>query len=178
MLDFYSIFKPAKSESRWWNLLKTGLQTSVFWLVFLYLIPMGLRHIETLLKITTFQPINQLGWLMFIMFSLLGLWSGYTMSWDGKGTPLPIDCPNDLVVSGPYRFLRNPMATAGISQGICIGLIMGSYLIIVYSLSGAAIWHYLVRPSEEIDLKERFGEKYRIYKKNTRCWIPKFNKLK
>jgi len=137
-------------------------------------IPTGLKQLEVLFEIISFQPITKIGGLMFIIFSLLGLWSGYTMSWIGKGTPLPMDCPNELVVRGPYRFLRNPMATAGIGQGICVGLIMGSYLIIFYSLSGAVIWHYLVRPSEEIDLEKRFGEKYQTYKKNTRCWIPKF----
>jgi len=91
----------------------------------------------------------------------------------GKGTPLPLDCPNQLVIKGPYKFVRNPMAVAGIGQGVSVGVIFGSYLVIIYALSGAFLWHLLVRPIEEKDLEERFGKAYLDYKLNTRCWIPR-----
>jgi hypothetical protein len=61
--------------------------------VFLWLIPKLIVTAEKSIFKTEFEAFSLLGWALFILFSLLGLWSGYTMSWHGKGTPLPLDCP-------------------------------------------------------------------------------------
>ena len=168
------MFKPAKSKNEIWNLTKTFGQTGIFWLIFLFLIPMGILKIESVAGINGFEAQKEIGWILFLTFSLIGIYSGYTMSRRGKGTPLPLDCPNKLVIEGPYKFVRNPMAIAGIGQGICVGLILGSYTIILYSISGAILWHMMIRPIEEKDLEQRFGKLYLEYKSRIRCWIPKF----
>ena len=168
------MFKPAKSKNRNWNLLKTFVQTGVFWLIFLYLIPMGILKMELNTGINGFVAHKEIGWILFLIFSLIGVYSGYTMSSRGKGTPLPLDCPNKLVIEGPYKFVRNPMAIAGIGQGISVGIILGSYIIILYSISGAILWNIIVRPIEEKDLEQRFGKSYLEYKTKIKCWIPKF----
>ncbi|MEO0472921.1 MAG: isoprenylcysteine carboxylmethyltransferase family protein [Bacteroidota bacterium] len=167
------LFKPATSTSGIWNLSKTLLQTAVFWLTFLYLLPMGIVRLQSMLDWGGFAPQPEVGWTCFVMFSMLGLYSGYTMSKQGKGTPLPTDCPNELVIAGPYRFVRNPMAVAGIGQGISVGIILGSFLVILYAGIGGVLWHVLVRPVEEKDLAARFGEAYEAYRRKTRCWLPK-----
>ena len=99
------------------------------------------------------------------------------MSILGVGTPLPLDSPNFLVVKGPYKFVRNPMAIAGIGQGIAVGLFLGSFGVLIYALLGAILWHILVRPVEEKDLEKRFGKSYQRYKKEIKCWIPSFKIL-
>lgn len=96
------------------------------------------------------------------------------MSTIGKGTPLPFDCAQKLVIKGPYKYVRNPMAVAGIGQALSIGLYFGSFLILIYALSGAVLWHVLVKPSEEKDLQNRFGNEYLVYKQKVKCWIPSF----
>lgn len=174
MLSLNNLYKPSISKNRYWNLIKTILQTSAFWFVFLWLIPNIIVHFEKSIFNTEFESFSFLGWSLFIIFSLLGLWSGYTMSWFGNGTPLPLDCPQKLVVAGPYKFVRNPMAVAGIGQGVSVGIILGSPLIIIYALVGAFLWHYFVRPSEETDLLERFGNDYIFYKSKVKCWVPGF----
>lgn len=166
-------YKPATSRNLAWNLIKTLLQTFVFWLTFLYALPVGIIWFGEQFKIPGFQPLVILGWLLFIAFSTLGVTSGVTMSLIGRGTPLPLDCPQKLVIKGPYKLVRNPMAVAGIGQGISVGLIMGSFLVIAYSLAGGFIWHYYVRPSEEADLQKRFGDGFSEYKGSTWCWMPK-----
>ncbi len=123
--------------------------------------------------IKTFSGFEIFGWMMFFYFSLMGLYSGWIMSWVGRGTPLPIDCPNVLVTNGPYKYLRNPMAVAGIGQGISVGLILGSWMVILYAISGAFLWHFLVRPAEEADLQTRFGKEYMDYKVKVRLWWPR-----
>jgi len=167
-----SLFKPANSNSRFWNLIKTFFQTVVFWSLFLIAFPYMILQLELAFDFPKFEGMLVLGSVFFILFSLLGLYSGYIMSWYGKGTPLPTDCPRELVISGPYKLVRNPLAVAGIGQGICIGLIFGSFGVILYALSGAVLWHFFVRPAEEKDLMDRFGENYAQYKSRVRCWIP------
>ncbi|MFK7789074.1 MAG: isoprenylcysteine carboxylmethyltransferase family protein, partial [Phycisphaeraceae bacterium] len=81
-----------------------------------------------------------------------------------------------LVVSGPYRYVRNPMALAGIVQGLAVGLMMGSWLVLAYAMSGGVIWHVMVRPIEEADLLKRFGDPYKQYKASLRCWWPKLRR--
>ncbi len=173
MKSFIPPFKTAAPASNARNLLKTLGQTAIFWLVFLYLLPRGILALSTHFELPNFLAMPFLGWSAFIVFSTLGLYSGYTMSWLGKGTPLPLDCPNQLVIQGPYRWVRNPMAVAGIGQGICVGIILGSYFVILYALAGGVLWHYLVRPVEEQDLAKRFGAAYLSYQQNTKCWLPK-----
>ena len=90
----------------------------------------------------------------------------------GEGTPLPTATAPKLVVSGPYRFVRNPMALAGILQGVAVGWWLGSYVVLAYALAGAALWHLCVRPIEEADLRRRFGSDYERYQSCVRLWIP------
>lgn len=166
------IYRSAKADNSYWNLAKTLFHTSVFWFVFLYYLPSWVFWGEEQLAIPHFQAFPILGWVLFALFGTLGISSGITMSWIGKGTPLPTDCPNQLVIKGPYKIVRNPMAVAGIGQAICVGLITGSYMTIVYALSGAFFWHFAIRPSEERDLEKRFGSDFINYKKKVWCWFP------
>lgn len=168
------LFRPAKSKSSYWNLSKTLIQTAVFWIIFLYLLPSAIYLLEETYELVRYSPARKLGIVLLVLFSLLGLWSGVTMSWRGKGTPLPTDCPNQLVIQGPYKYVRNPMAVAGIGQGVAVGLLFGSYLVVAYAIAGAFLWHYLVRPTEEKDLLDRFGQAYIAYKSKTNCWLPSF----
>ncbi|MBK7872353.1 MAG: isoprenylcysteine carboxylmethyltransferase family protein [Saprospiraceae bacterium] len=96
---------------------------------------------------------------------------------NGNGTPLPIDQTTKLVLTGPYRYVRNPMAIAGVGQGIAVSIIYASIPIFIYSLIGAILWQLVVRPIEENNLKKRFGKEYEDYKQKISCWIPKLRKI-
>lgn len=91
----------------------------------------------------------------------------------GAGTPFPYDKTRELVVSGAYGWIRNPMAVTGLLQGICVGLMLGSPLVLVYVICGAAIWQFLVRPVEEQMMEEQFGASYVAYKAEVNCWLPR-----
>ena len=94
------------------------------------------------------------------------------MAMRGEGTPLPAATARNLVVVGPYRFVRNPMAVAGALQAIGVGLWRGSWMVIASSIAGAVIWNTFIRPEEEADLAARFGSDYETYRSVVRCWIP------
>ncbi|GAB5402211.1 MAG: hypothetical protein Aurels2KO_04420 [Aureliella sp.] len=112
------------------------------------------------------------GSLLLIAASSLGLWSAWSMATYGAGTPLPTATASELVIAGPYHLVRNPMAVAGITQGAAVGWLFGSIATIAYALAGIFVWHVLVRPSEEADLKARFGHDYIDYQKSVNLWLP------
>ncbi|RFC54619.1 methyltransferase family protein [Brumimicrobium aurantiacum] len=173
MNSFNKLFKPTKSKNKFWILLKTYLQTSIFWIIFLGIVPFGLIQFESEFFGFIFSPQKIIAVFLFISFSSLALYSAYIMSSKGEGTPLPMDCAVKLVSIGPYRIWRNPMAVSGIGQGIAIGVYYGSVFVIVYAICGALLWHFFVRPAEEKDLLNRFGKSYESYQKATKNWIPR-----
>ncbi len=169
------LFRRAGPASAPWNVAKTLLQIALFWGFFLGAVPVFVAWIEPAVGLERFSfPAQKpLAALVFAALSAVGLWSGYTMSRLGQGTPLPLDAPRRLVVAGPYAWIANPMAAAGFAQGFAVGLALGSCGVFVYVLLGAAIWNFVVRPAEEQDLEAMFGEDYRAYRRAVRCWIPR-----
>ena len=95
----------------------------------------------------------------------------------GQGTPLPTSYAPQLVITGPYRFLRNPMALAGILQGIAVGTFTGSIWVILYAIVGGVLWHFTVRDFEEQVLLIRFGEPYQTYCNRVGLWLPRLRNL-
>lgn len=157
------------------NSLLTGAQIVVFWGLFLLVIPLVIAALEARWGLTFPAPawIRIAGAALLAAASALGIWSALAMSIRGEGTPLPSATARKLVVAGPYRFVRNPMAVAGIAQGAAVGLLLGSWLVVAYALAGSLVWNWGVRPQEEADLEARFGADYRDYRAAVRCWVPR-----
>jgi protein-S-isoprenylcysteine O-methyltransferase Ste14 len=170
-----NLFRQARPASVAWNLAKTGMQIVIFWGVLLFLVPYLITRIEERLGLIrlVFAPRRAFASVMFFCFSCLGLWSGFIMTRRGSGTPLPLDSPRRLVTGGPYAYVRNPMAIAAFSQGMAVGLWLGSASVLAYVLTGVWIWQCLVRPLEEEDLLLHFGSAYEQYRREVRCWWPR-----
>ena len=66
------------------------------------------------------------------------------------------------------------MALAGITQGVAVGLLLSSWMVVVYALAGSIVWNCIVRPLEEADLEHRFGDDFRRYAARVRCWVPRW----
>ena len=168
------LFKVAPERSGVGHLFRTCLHTCVFWFISLVLVPWLLVQAEQGLHIPTFTTPFQswLPWVGFTGFGLLNLTTGYVMSSWGKGTPLPLETASVLVIRGPYRYVRNPMAISGLSMGLMVGWWLGSWLTLAIVLLAGMTWHLFVRPLEERDLEQRFGATYLTYKSKIRNWIP------
>lgn len=150
-------------------------QIVVFWGLFLVVFPLVLAFLERRWGVGfEFPPVaGVVGVILLVLASALGLSSAFVMSTRGRGTPLPSAMPNRLVIAGPYRWVRNPMAVAGILQGIAVGLLLSSWLVVAYAVIGSLLWNYAVRPSEEADLRDRFGDEFARYERAVRCWLPR-----
>ena len=84
---------------------------------------------------------------------------------------VPMNPTTALVVSGPYRFSRNPMYLGMACLYIAFALAFGViWALIVLPLVLAAV-DRLVIAREEPYLEARFGEQYRDYKRRVRRWL-------
>lgn len=168
-------FRPAAARSHpASHVVATFGQIVVFWGLFLVVIPVLVRMLEHRwnLALPFPTPVVLLGLLVLAAASTVGIASAVVMSTRGDGTPLPSAMPHRLVIAGPYRWVRNPMALAGILQGVAVGLILQSWLVVAYAVAGSVVWNYAIRPVEEDDLERRFGDDFRRYRAAVRCWIP------
>src|SRR5262249_8839550 len=110
--------------------------------------------------------------LLFVGISLFAA-SLHQFPTRGRGTLAPWDPPRHLVVSGPYRFVRNPMisgvlfilfAEAAWFQSPRLLVWAGAFLV--------ANWVYIPL-IEEPQLIHRFGEPYREYCRHARRFLPR-----
>jgi protein-S-isoprenylcysteine O-methyltransferase Ste14 len=164
--------RPARSS---WNLAKTAGQIVVFWGAFLFLIPPALVALAARLGFPPGPTAagRLVASVLFIGASALGLASAMTMAVRGRGTPLPFDSARVLVVTGPYAWVRNPMALAGLAQGAAVALWHGSVLVGIYVIAGGLFWHVVVRPLEEADLAHTFGDAFECYRSRVPLWWPR-----
>ncbi|MDF2047050.1 isoprenylcysteine carboxylmethyltransferase family protein [Microbacterium sp. Kw_RZR3] len=156
------------------HVVATTAQIVVFWGLFLVVFPLAIQLLEKRWGLAAPVPawVTLIGAGVALAASALGLASAAAITVKGDGTPLPSAMPNRLVIAGPYRWVRNPMALAGIAQGVGVGLILQSWLVVVYALAGSLVWNYAIRPHEEADLEASFGDDYRRYRDEVRCWVP------
>jgi protein-S-isoprenylcysteine O-methyltransferase Ste14 len=96
------------------------------------------------------------------------------MALRGRGTPLPLDAARVLVVTGPYAWVRNPMAVAGLAQGAAVALWHGSAVVGAYVVAGGLFWHIVVRPLEEANLAHTFGRSFEEYRDRVPLWWPRW----
>ena len=170
-----SLFR-SSSTGLVWNATKTLVQIVCIWILALAVVPYVILDAFNAVIVPALDTQTVVGCVLFFCCSLLGLTSAFFLIRDGDGTPLPLDQTNQLVVSGPYQYVRNPMAIAGIGQGIAISIIFQSFPILIYSLLGTFVWHLVVRPFEEQDMLKRFGDSYQSYRQRVPCWFPRFRK--
>jgi predicted DCC family thiol-disulfide oxidoreductase YuxK/protein-S-isoprenylcysteine O-methyltransferase Ste14 len=171
-------FREARPASTAWNVTKTLLLTGPFWAVFYFGFPILFFWLEEMLGLSGYR-FGSLFWtvvgaVLFVAGSVLHLGSNLVMAVFGEGTPMTLDCPRKLVIAGPYRHVRNPMAIASLMQSVGIGLVLGSPMVLVYCLLLLLLDHFILRPFEEADVERRFGDAYRRYRQYVMCWRPRW----
>ncbi len=114
-----------------------------------------------------------LGFVPILLGALMYLWCAWDFTFAGRGTPAPINPPKELVVRGPYRFVRNPMYV-GVSL-VIIGesVLFESTRLFAYALLLLLGFHLFVVYYEEPTLRGKFGEAYERYCKTVPRWIPR-----
>jgi len=92
----------------------------------------------------------------------------------GIGTPAPVAPTENLVVSGLYRLVRNPMYLAVTAVILGQAALLGRWVLAGYAaLFVAAVWSF-VHWYEEPTLRRKFGLAYETYQRTVPGWFPRF----
>ena len=78
-----------------------------------------------------------------------------------------------LVVTGAYRFVRNPMYLAVLAIILGQGLLFASWWLVLYAAVVLAAVVGFVKGYEEPTLTETYGEQYVDYRRNVPGWWPR-----
>lgn len=92
---------------------------------------------------------------------------------DGLGTPSPMAPPRELVVTGPYRFVRNPQYVATATVIVGEGLVLGQPILLVAAAVYVTVLAALHARREAPLLRRRFGPAYDAYAAAVPAWIPR-----
>jgi protein-S-isoprenylcysteine O-methyltransferase Ste14 len=112
---------------------------------------------------------------LWLIGSIILLWSFWNFLVQGRGTPAPIDPPKELVATGFYRYVRNPMYVAVLAIIIGHFLWFGYWNLLIYAIIVFIAFHTFVTYYEEPTLKRKFGVSYENYLKKVPRWIPRFH---
>jgi protein-S-isoprenylcysteine O-methyltransferase Ste14 len=147
-------------------------------LVFLFVI-LALQ-VDRLIGITDIFP----GPLSIILASLFFLVAFILIGWSvltffrAKGTPVPLNPPPQLVTTGPYAYVRNPMLTGVFALFFGIGVLLGSFsLLFIFTPLFILINVWELKAIEEPELMKRLGQDYVEYRKNTPMFFPGLEKI-
>jgi protein-S-isoprenylcysteine O-methyltransferase Ste14 len=111
---------------------------------------------------------------LWLIGSLVVLWSFWDFTFKGRGTPVPIDPPKELVVTGLYRYVRNPIYVGVLAIFLGHFLWFGYWALLIYTVLAFIGVHFFVVLYEEPTLKRKFGAAYEDYLKTVPRWIPRF----
>jgi protein-S-isoprenylcysteine O-methyltransferase Ste14 len=90
----------------------------------------------------------------------------------GNGMPTPLDPTRELVVSGPYAIVRNPMYLAAILFFGGQAIFFNSGVLLVYAVLMTLAYQAGVILLEEPALSRRFGVAYQAYRARVPRWFP------
>lgn len=80
---------------------------------------------------------------------------------------------HELVTDGPYRWVRHPLYTTGLALLLALGLMAGSWFVLLTTVISFILLRVFVIPREEQGLLAKFGERYQRYIMRTGQLLPR-----
>lgn len=110
------------------------------------------------------------GWLLLI--AGLGIWAVTLRLFRARQTTLnPVGRPTALILTGLYRFSRNPLYVAGVLLLLAVFLLTA----LPYFAAGPIVFIWIINgwviPREEATLRAQFGAAYEDYCARVRRWL-------
>ena len=111
---------------------------------------------------------------LLIAAGLAGLIESFArFAWHGRGTPAPVAPTNKLIVSGFYRYVRNPMYVSVIAVIVGEALLFGQVELLAYAALAWLCFHLFVVAYEEPAMRRQFPADYAVYSAAVRRWLPR-----
>ena len=136
-------------------------------------LPWAVCHWRFAPPLLGFSPFRIVGAVMITAGLPVLLDSFARFAIQGLGTPAPVAPPQRLVVTGLYRYVRNPMYVAVSLLLFGQGLLFGSVRLLEY---GVVVWlafFAFVVLYEEPALRGKFGKEYEEFCARVPRWVPR-----
>jgi len=174
-MSLLEIFHSVATGSRWKRELLTPVGLLIFGLTLAAVILLGLVT-DRVLSIPELLPGRLgsiIGWVLLVPGAALCGWCVLRFR-RAKGTPVPFNPPKELIVAGPYLWMRNPMVTGVFTGLFGIGFILHSVSIVFIWTPLYVLAHVIeLKRVEEPELGLRFGAAYAEYKRTVPMFIPR-----
>jgi protein-S-isoprenylcysteine O-methyltransferase Ste14 len=157
--------------TRLFAVLRTLIFASLFVALWTWFAPRWMA----MAKHVALQPVW--GWSLIPMLigGLIMVRCCWDFAWTGRGTPMPLDPPRRLVITGLYRRVRNPMYLGMglflIGEAFLLPAVTREMLIMTVVLFLAV--NVFVMLYEEPVLRSTFGDDYERYKREVGRWVPR-----
>jgi protein-S-isoprenylcysteine O-methyltransferase Ste14 len=117
---------------------------------------------------------------VFLLGIGLALWSWcITLFRRAKGTPVPFNPPRELVVVGPYAWVRNPMLTGVFACLFGLGFTLHSVsMVFVWTPAFLLLNIIALKLVEEPELERRFGASYSEFRRRVPMFVPRIVRRK
>jgi protein-S-isoprenylcysteine O-methyltransferase Ste14 len=119
-------------------------------------------------------PLRYVGFALLALGLPLVIWCWWGFITRGRGTPAPFDPPRNLVVTGPYRFVRNPMYLGAILLLLGEAALWRAPVLAGLAVAFWLIAHVVVVSYEERALARSFGQSYADYRARVKRWLPRW----
>lgn len=111
------------------------------------------------------------GMILYVLGYLLMAWSLLTLKEKYQAGGSPPRTSDELVSSGPYRYIRHPMYASVLFISLGLAGITQSYAYLsIYCIYQVLI--VLLIPVEEAGLRRAYGERYEAFRQKTKKLIP------
>lgn len=168
------IYSIATGSKRLRTLL-TPVGLAVF-LSMLLLVTFGSLYMDSVLGLPKLF-LGSIGIILGMILLIAGLIiCGWCVVWfiRAKGTPVPINPPQQLITRGPYAWSRNPMVTGVFGILFGIGFLLHSVSMVCFWTPVFVALNILeLKLIEEPELERRFGAAYKDYKRQIPMFIPR-----
>src|SRR5258708_7023919 len=137
------------------------------------LVPWWITHWEFRPPFFDLEATRAVG-ILLIVAGLPGLVDSFArFALQGLGTPAPIAPTQNLVVTGLYRYVRNPIYVALVAVILGQAALFGDQRFLLYGVLVWLAFHAFVVGYEEPALVHRFGTEYEDFRANVPRWIPR-----
>jgi protein-S-isoprenylcysteine O-methyltransferase Ste14 len=156
---------------RWLTTLASLTVGGAFFALWFWLLPQWLGFRVEMAGVAHWRWLAAVPSVLGFAVALRCIWD---FGWTGRGTPVPIAPPQQLVVVGFYRYVRNPMYVGFAVGWIGLWVVFGQANPAVIATVAAATLgvHLFVVFYEEPTLRGKFGEDYEDYCRNVSRWWP------
>jgi protein-S-isoprenylcysteine O-methyltransferase Ste14 len=137
------------------------------------LIPWWITHWEFRPPFFDLEATRAVGILLIVAGLSVLVDSFARFALQGLGTPAPIAPTQNLVVTGLYRYVRNPIYVALVVVILGQTALFGDQRLLLYAALVWPAFHAFVVGYEEPTLVHQFGTEYEDFRTNVPRWIPR-----